>query len=73
VTKNELFTLACGTILHHVKAINADGTPLRARVNGRMKVWKTRPNEFRLPMKYGLLTCFYITQSNAHEWVLPED
>lgn len=39
-----------------------------ARVNGKCKTWKTRPDEFRLPMKYGLYECFYIDNSNAHEW-----
>lgn len=39
-----------------------------ARVNGACKTWKTRPNEFRLPMKYGLKECFYIDHNNAHEW-----
>jgi len=53
---------------HHVSAKNADGTPLRCRVNGKCKTWKTRPTEFRLPVKYGLRTCFYITEDNAHEW-----
>lgn len=53
---------------HHVSLKNADGTPLRCRANGVCKTWKTRPNDFRLPVKYGLRECFYITPRNAHEW-----
>lgn len=55
-------------IFHHVSLKNADKTPARCRVNGKCKVWATRPNEFRLPVKYGLKTCFYITPENAAEW-----
>lgn len=48
---------------------NADGSALRCRVNGKCQTWKTRPLDFKLPVKYGLKTCFYITQANADEWV----
>ena len=53
---------------HHVSVKNSDGTPMRCRVNGMCKVWKTRPDEFRLPVKFGLEECFYITEFNAEEW-----
>lgn len=53
---------------HHAVLVNRDGTPLRSRVNGKCKTWKTRPGEFRLPMKHGLKECFYITEKNADEW-----
>lgn len=59
-------------ILHHISAKNADGTPLRGRVNGKVILWKTRPLEFKVPMKYGLKTYFYITEGNANEWYFPE-
>ena len=32
----------------------------RARVNGAVKTWKTRPGEYRIPIKYGLRECSYI-------------
>lgn len=70
ITREIAMTLTYGT-LHHVSAKNADGTPVRCRVNGKCKTWKTRPNDFRLPVKYGLKRCFYITPSNAAEWVTP--
>ena len=57
------------TQFNHVTIKNRDGTPARCRVNGKCKTWKTRPNEFRLPVKYGLRDCFYITQNNCEEWV----
>lgn len=50
-------------------ALRPDGNPQwRCRANGKCKIWKTRPHEFRLPVKYGLRECFYITNDNAHQW-----
>jgi hypothetical protein len=73
ITKRQAIALGeQGTrTLHHTRLTNRDGTPVRCRVNGRCKTWKTRPDDFRLPVKYGLKECFYITPSNAHEWVDP--
>lgn len=54
---------------YHVTLRNADGTAVRCRANGACKTWKTRPDDFRLPVKYGLKQCFYITPSNAKDWL----
>ena len=53
----------------HRTAKDSRGRPLRIRPNGKLKLWKTRPHDFRLPVKYGLRECFYLTPSNIHEWV----
>jgi hypothetical protein len=58
--------------IYHRTLRNADGTALRARVNGECQTWKTRPTEFRLPMKHGLRNTFQLTERNAHEWSLVE-
>ena len=68
VSRDNVETLGYRDIQYHVTLKNADGTPLRCRVNGKVKLWKTRPNEFRLPVKYGLRECFYITEANGNEW-----
>ena len=52
--------------LHHVSTRNADGTPSRWRVNGAVKLWKTRPLEIRIPIKHGLRDCDYLTQDSLH-------
>jgi hypothetical protein len=52
----------------HRTATNADGSPVRCRSKFKVKRWKKLPNEFQLPVKYGLRECFYITPHNAHEW-----
>lgn len=58
----------------HVSAKQADKrTPVRCRVNGKCQIWKTRPEEFKLPVKYGLYQSFYITQDNAKDWSVAND
>ncbi len=47
---------------------SSDGSPVRCRANGKVKLWKTRPTEFQLPVKYGLRECFYINRFNAADW-----
>ena len=68
ITKHDAETAEYRQEFYHKTARNADGTPVRARVNGACKTWVTRPNHFRLPMKHGLRTCFYITHNNSSEW-----
>jgi len=40
--------------------------PIMWRANGKCKTWKTRPTEFKLPIKHGMYSYGYITQDNAH-------
>ena len=68
INKSIALALHSGQILHHASLKNADGTPTRCRVNGMCKTWKTRPDEFKLPVKHGMYTTFYITQRNGQEW-----
>lgn len=51
----------------------ADGKRhIQCRRNGATKLWKTRPNDFRIPVKYGLKECFYIEcingRGNFDQW-----
>lgn len=43
------------------------------RRNGATKVWSTRPDEFRVPIKYGLKKCSYLTQSDANMFHTSQD
>lgn len=52
----------------HRTIINADGTPARCRKTGKLKTWKTRPQDFKLPVKHGLKNSFYLTPENIGEW-----
>lgn len=69
VTKQMAMGFLRGKTLYHTKQRNADGSAKRCRVMGVCKTWKTRPNEFRLPVKYGMFNSFYITEFNANEWL----
>lgn len=72
LTKQMCVNATHGTTFHHTRGRNADGSPTRCRVMGKCKTWVTRPNEFKLPVKYGMRQCFYITQDNADEWAINE-
>lgn len=52
------------TIFLHKTALNSDGTPQKFKKNGKTKTWKTRPNEFQIPVKRGLKQFGYITHEN---------
>ena len=70
ITKEQAMTVR---MFYHVTQKNADGTPIRCRANGQCKTWKSRPFDFRLPVKHGLRDCFYLTPSNADQWTINED
>jgi hypothetical protein len=59
-----------GTEFYHISLKHSNGTPMRARVNGKCKTWKRRPEDFSLPMKYGLKECFYIDLGNCTDWCI---
>lgn len=50
---------------------NADGTPVKCRKTGQLKTWKTRPHDFKQPVKYGLKYSFYLTPANIADWCAP--
>lgn len=45
----------------------------RVRVTGACKTWKTRPESFRLPVKYGLRESSAIDKDNAHDFHAAKD
>lgn len=67
ITKTEALT---ARHFEHVKNKGSDKQPVRCRAMGKCQVWKTRPNDFSLPVKHGLRNSFYITNANAHEWIV---
>ena len=57
--------LKSGDTLLHKTLKNADKTPMRARVMGSVKTWKTRPDAIRIPAKRGLRDTFQIGQGET--------
>lgn len=43
------------------------------RRNGKTKTWKTRPDEWTIPVKNGLKTCGYLTQTHAAAYHVADD
>ena len=54
----------------HIREKNKDKTPMRVRRNGKTQTWKRKPNEFRIPVKYGLYGYGNIDHNNCHEWTV---
>lgn len=46
---------------------------IRVRVSGQCKTWKTRPEEFRVPVKHGLYESAEINHRNASQFHLPSE
>jgi hypothetical protein len=71
ITRTNVVRLYHGLTLHHKTNRNADLTPERWRIFGQVKTWKTRPGEFRVPIKRGLYEHSYLTDKNADEYEIP--
>lgn len=50
-----------------------NGRYWRLRRNGQTQKWKTRPNDFRIPVKAGLKTCGEITHTSRVAVVMDTD
>ena len=64
ITLEQAKSLKYGDILHHEVNKNADGTPQRWRVNGKVKRWKRSPDRIQVPLKYGLYGYDYLTEND---------
>lgn len=72
ITKEIALSLGHRMELVHVTKKDSRGQPMRVRVNGQCQTWKSpaRISDFKLPVKYGLKECGYITPANAAEWTV---
>ena len=84
ITKADAVTLALREIHYHdsnltiagmsqVAITKARQTCNKWRRNGATKTWKTRPNEFRVPIKHGLYDFAYLTHENADKFFHPDE
>jgi hypothetical protein len=62
ITLEQAKALKVGTMLYHTINKNADGTPQRWKVNGKVKTWKTKPDCVKVPVKHGLYTFGYVNE-----------
>jgi len=70
LTLDQAKQLQYGQIIYRKLYTNADGTPQRWRVNGRVKVWKQSPNRVQVPLKRGLYEYDYLTEFNLEQFSL---
>jgi hypothetical protein len=70
MTKEQAMACHYRQELHY---ITASGREVRVRVNGKCKTWKTRPAEFRLPVKYGLYEAGAVDQTSCGRFHLAEE
>lgn len=68
----EAKALKRGDIVYHKTQRNADGTPVRWRVNGRNKLSPTS-ERVKIPVKHGLYDYDYITEDNMADLELNEE
>lgn len=71
ITKEQAMKLRLGDWLHHVSRQQGTG-PMRVRVTGKCRTWKRRPNDFSLPVVWGLKGYGEINHRNADQWVVGE-
>ena len=64
--------LYLGRVIYHRYLKNADGSPQKWRINGKLKTWKRQPNRFSIPIKRGLWEYGYLTESNLEDFNLEE-
>ena len=72
ISVNQARSLRHGQLVYLIGEWDSDGKPTRARVTGKVQTWKTRPDDFRVPIKRGLYDSGYLTPSNAGRFTLTE-
>jgi len=72
-TPNRINLITADAVYHRTFTM-ADGSPRRYRANGKLRTWKTRPEDFRLPVMYGGFNrnsdSAHLTPSNADQFML---
>ena len=64
ITLEQAKQLNYGDMLHLDNYKNADGTPARLRVNGKVKTWKRDPKRIKVPVKHGLYNYGEVTNGS---------
>ena len=72
ITLEQAKKLQVGTIVHHTINKNADGTPQRWKVTGKVKIWKKSPEKISIPIKFGLYGYAYITENDLELVSIPD-
>ena len=71
ISKQEAMSLHYGQVLGMISY--RDNRIIHVRVSGACKTWKTRPNDFRLPVRFGLYENGAIEPGNAWRFFMTTD
>ena len=63
ITLKQAKNLKIGIILYDQTGKNADGTPMRWVVNGKVKTWKKDSSKVRVPLRRGLRDYAYLDET----------
>ncbi|MHA1952445.1 MAG: hypothetical protein ACW96U_00675 [Candidatus Heimdallarchaeaceae archaeon] len=66
MTLQQAKKLRIGQIVYDTLKTNADGTPYRWRVNGKIKLWKRYPERIQIPIKRGMYDYGNIIQNKDY-------
>jgi hypothetical protein len=72
ITKQQAIDLPLREI-HYANPKVVKNSCMKYRRNGQTKTWKTRLEEFKVPIKHGLRDYAYLTHENADKFFLPEE
>lgn len=72
INRDTIRDIGHGTTLYHRFFINADGSPVRARVTGKVRTWVRNPGYFEIPWKHGMRTHGKVTPDDAGDWTTVE-
>jgi len=67
ISFEQAIQLKHGDVIHHNELKNSNGTCQKFKVNGKVKLWKTKPNAFQIPIKRGLKEYYYLTNFNCDQ------
>ncbi len=73
ITFEQAKQLKHGHIIYSNQATNADGSPMRWRISGKVKLWKTRPYHIKVPIKHGLYDNSYLDHHNLDVFEIDEN
>ena len=73
MTIEQAKNLTFGQLIYDSTVQNADGTPARYKVNGKVKTWKRDLNRIQVPLKRGLYEYDYLTENNIEYFHLTEE
>ena len=72
ITLNQAKNLRSGQTIYMREERNSDGSAVRWRVTGKVKLWKRSPDRVQVPLKHGLYTHGYLDESNLHLFSLED-